>query len=209
VVETLGQETTARAERRRREILDAARSLVSRKGFEAARMDEVAAAVGVTKPAVYRYFPSKDHLITALMEADLIEPTRTLSRFVAGYEGPIEELLRAYAARAAEIQSQGVARGYLVLAIDEAQRRPGIAAAFRQQVLAPGLEALAGAFDRAMAAGELKAGHDPQMMSRLFFAPFLQLALVRGGVVLPMEDAQARDRYIEFHVDAFLRAFAA
>ena len=44
-----------RARARPAEILDAARDLFSRKGFEAARMDEVAAAAGVTKPAVYRY----------------------------------------------------------------------------------------------------------------------------------------------------------
>ena len=46
-----------RARARPREILDAARDLFARKGFEAARMDEVAAAAGVTKPAVLAVTP--------------------------------------------------------------------------------------------------------------------------------------------------------
>eukprot|EP01030_Chromulinospumella_sphaerica_P026422 gene26422-26620_t len=62
---------SARADQRRRQILDAARKLVSEKGF-GCRMDEVAAAVGVTKPAVYRYFPGKDKLIRAMLEEDLV-----------------------------------------------------------------------------------------------------------------------------------------
>jgi len=56
------QSAAARRERARArpgEILNAARDIFSRKGFEAARMDEVAAAAGVTKPAVYRYFPGR------------------------------------------------------------------------------------------------------------------------------------------------------
>ncbi len=204
----VAQETTPRADRRRREILDAARALVSKKGFEAARMDEVAAAVGVTKPAVYRYFPSKDHLIMALMELDMIEPSAVVARFVENSEGPVSEMLRALAARWTEIQSGGLARGYLILAIDEAERRPQIAGAFRDRVLGPGLQALSGALQRAMDRGELRAGEDAGMMARLFFAPFLQLGLVRGGFALPMADGREHHRYIDFHVDAFLRAFA-
>jgi AcrR family transcriptional regulator len=196
-----------RADRRRRQILQAARALVSEKGFEACRMDEVAAAVGVTKPAVYRYFPGKDVLIQALLEEDLVIPTQALVADIAAYRGPIRPLLESFTERTLAIQEGGLARGYMVLAMDEAKRRPQVAAMIREQALTPGVAILAAAFARAMEAGEFKPGQDVAMMVRLFFAPFMQIALIRGGFGVPMSGRDEQLRYMRFHIDAFLRAF--
>ena len=198
-----------RARARPREILDAARDLFSRKGFEAARMDEVAAAVGVTKPAVYRYFPGKDRLIEALLEQDLAAPGRALNAWVAGHPGPIGDMIEGFSQRLAATQSHGLARGYLLLAMDESGRRPEIAGFIRREILEPGLAALSAAFQSALDRGALAAGHDPDFIARLFFAPFLQATLGTVGYALPVGDEAERERYRRFHVAAFLRAFAA
>lgn len=198
-----------RARARPREILEAARELFARKGFEAARMDEVAAAVGVTKPAVYRYFPGKDRLIEALLEEDLAAPARGVVRWIDAHPGPVAEMVAGFSERIDKVQSEGLARGYLMLAMDETGRRPEIAAFIRREVLAPGLAALARSFARAMERGELAAGHDPLLMARLFFAPFLQTSLGAVGYALPMDDAEERGRYRAFHIASFLRAFAS
>lgn len=198
-----------RARARPREILDAARDLFSRKGFEAARMDEVAAAVGVTKPAVYRYFPGKDRLIEALLEEDLAVPGRALNAWVADHPGPIGDMIEGFSQRLAATQGHGLARGYLLLAMDESGRRPQIADFIRREILEPGLKALGSAFQRAMDRGEFAAGHDPEFIARLFFAPFLQATLGTVGYALPVGDAAEIERYRRFHVAAFLRAFSA
>ncbi len=52
-----------RAERRAL-ILDAARHLLRDQGWHAVGIDEIGTASGVTGPAVYRYFASKDALLT-------------------------------------------------------------------------------------------------------------------------------------------------
>lgn len=203
--------TSQRSERARarpREILDAARALFAKKGFEAARMDEVAAAIGVTKPAVYRYFPGKDRLIEALLEEDLAAPSRALYAWMDGYDGPIADLIEGFSQRMTTIQGHGLARGYLLLALDEAGRRPEIAAFMRREILAPGLIAIARAFQKAMDKGELASGHDPALVARLFFAPFLQATMGTVGYALPVGDEADRERYRQFHVAAFLRAFA-
>lgn len=197
-----------RARARPREILDAARYLFSRKGFEAARMDEVAAAVGVTKPAVYRYFPGKDRLIEALLEEDLAVPGRALNAWVADHPGPIGDMIEGFSQRLAATQGHGLARGYLLLAMDESGRRPEIADFIRREILTPGLASLGGAFRRAVDRGELATGHDPEFMARLFFAPFLQATLGTVGYALPVGDEAERERYRRFHVAAFLRAFS-
>lgn len=206
------QTAAARRERARArpaEILDAARDLFSRKGFEAARMDEVAAAAGVTKPAVYRYFPGKDRLIEALLEEDLAIPWRRLAAWIEAHDGPIEAMIEGFAERVGEMQSRGLTRGYLILALDESGRRPEIAAFIRDQILAPGLMVLAKALHQAAERGELAKGHDPALMARMFFAPFLQTSLGAVGYALPVGDEAEQARYRRFHTAAFLRAFRA
>lgn len=202
------QTRSERARARPREILDAARELFARKGFEAMRMDEVAAAVGVTKPAVYRYFPGKDRLIEALLEEDLAIPARAVVRWIDEHPGPISDMVAGFSERVERVHTSGLARAYMLLAMDEAGRRPEIAGFIRNEILAPGLTALARAFERGMARGELAAGHEPMLMARMFFAPFLQTSLGSAGYALPMDDMEERGRYRAFHVAAFLRAFA-
>jgi AcrR family transcriptional regulator len=56
-----------RAEREQ-QVLAAARALFAERGFGAVTMDDVAAAVGVTKPLLYIYFGNKERLYLACME---------------------------------------------------------------------------------------------------------------------------------------------
>ena len=56
-----------RAEREQ-QMLDAARALFAERGYAAVTMDDVAAAVGVTKPLLYTYFGNKERLFLACME---------------------------------------------------------------------------------------------------------------------------------------------
>lgn len=58
------QPTDPYLEERSREILAAARTVFIRYGFERATMQQIAAEVGLSAGALYRYFPSKEALIT-------------------------------------------------------------------------------------------------------------------------------------------------
>lgn len=58
-----------RAERER-QILETAHELFAQRGYNAVTMDEVAAAVGVTKPLLYNYWGNKEHLYVACLERD-------------------------------------------------------------------------------------------------------------------------------------------
>jgi AcrR family transcriptional regulator len=52
-------------EERRRQILEAALTVFSQKGFNAANVSDVAAQAGVSQGTIYWYFDSKDDLFTA------------------------------------------------------------------------------------------------------------------------------------------------
>lgn len=58
--------TLARADARRAEIATKAAALFDEKGYHSASMEKIAEAVGVRKPTLYHYFPSKDHILYAI-----------------------------------------------------------------------------------------------------------------------------------------------
>lgn len=49
-------------------LIDAAFAIFSAQGFDAARMDKVAVAAGITKMSLYRRFPSKGELLAAVIK---------------------------------------------------------------------------------------------------------------------------------------------
>ena len=53
---------------RTEEIIDAATRLFSERGFTETGIDDIGAAIGVTGPAVYRYFASKEDLLVAVLD---------------------------------------------------------------------------------------------------------------------------------------------
>src|ERR671923_2814540 len=76
---------------RRELIIEAAGRLFGERGYDGTRLDDVAAAAGVTKPILYRHFADKEGLYLALLERHRDD----LDRFVVPAEGTLEERLRA------------------------------------------------------------------------------------------------------------------
>jgi AcrR family transcriptional regulator len=80
-------------EERRGLIVEAAGRLFGERGYEGARLDDIAAAAGVTKPVLYRHFESKRALYLAL----LARHRDDLASFAGAIpaKGPPEARLRA------------------------------------------------------------------------------------------------------------------
>lgn len=72
-------------EERRELVLDAAVALVGEEGPAGVSLDEVARYVGVTKPALYEIFPSKDALFEAAVGREL---DRLVERLLEAYRVP-------------------------------------------------------------------------------------------------------------------------
>ncbi|WP_354640040.1 TetR family transcriptional regulator [Kitasatospora camelliae] len=103
--------TPGQAERRRR-ILRASTALAARGGYEAVQMREVAEGAQVALGTLYRYFPSKVHLLVAVMQEQLIQLHEQVRRHAPAGEDP--------AARVAET---------LTTAFHALQREPRLAEA--------------------------------------------------------------------------------
>lgn len=74
----------ATREQTRERLLDAAEEVFAARGLDAASLDEVALAAGLTKGAVYSNFPSKNDLVLALMEDRIAARTEAASAAFAG-----------------------------------------------------------------------------------------------------------------------------
>jgi len=64
----------------RKKIVEAAYSLFLQKGYHRTTMDEIAHNLGVTKPAIYQYFPGKEELYAAVAEHGREELAEILER---------------------------------------------------------------------------------------------------------------------------------
>jgi AcrR family transcriptional regulator len=87
-----------RTEATRRALLEAARRIFARDGFEASRIEDIASATGHTRGAFYAHFSSKEDLFFALLEQDAGERLRELGAVLEKYSSPQERLqaLRKY-----------------------------------------------------------------------------------------------------------------
>lgn len=74
------------------ELLRAAAKIMADKGFHAMRLEDLGEAAGISGPAVYRYFSSKEEILTDLMTGiseKLLEEARAITR---GLTDPRERL---------------------------------------------------------------------------------------------------------------------
>jgi AcrR family transcriptional regulator len=177
--------TDAHREARRRQILDAAGRCFMRNGFHATSMQDVFRESGLSAGAVYRYFPSKSAIVTAIAEET-----------VAGIIQEIEEVTAAEPVRPVE---ETMAR---VLAVADAYTGPGGVARLALQVWAESLrepalaEFVAATYRRvrsrfvewarrAQAAGMVPAGADPGQVGAVLFGMvpgYMLQRLLVGGV---------------------------
>jgi AcrR family transcriptional regulator len=76
-----------RRERSREEIVDAARRVLLRNGIAATTLDAVAREVGLTKAALYYYYPSKDALLFELVFGTVAKQSQAVHDAVAEAKG--------------------------------------------------------------------------------------------------------------------------
>jgi TetR/AcrR family transcriptional regulator, cholesterol catabolism regulator len=107
--------TGASARSKRDEILRTATAYFGENGYEATKLADVAAAVGIGSTALYHYFESKLHCLYVIM-ADAVESFRTeFERETSAHEDYVEALL-AVLAGAYDLSEQEVLRNRVLVA---------------------------------------------------------------------------------------------
>jgi AcrR family transcriptional regulator len=89
---------TARLAARYEAIIEAARALASESGLGAVQVVPVAARVGIAAGTVYRYFPSKDDLVAAVVNATAAREVAAIRAAAAAAAGALSGLAAAIVA---------------------------------------------------------------------------------------------------------------
>ena len=125
-----------RPEDRPDEILDAALAVFTEQGFAAARVDDIAKRAGLSKGAVYLYFPSKEAMLNALVEQSAGLVAQSAERMVAAAapDDP-EQAFRAVLKMVLTVISDPEVSAAPRLVLSEAPRFPELAAYYRTHVI--------------------------------------------------------------------------
>jgi AcrR family transcriptional regulator len=81
-----GSHQQARTDATRRKLLAAAEQVFARSGYEAARLEDIAAAAGYTRGAFYANFDSKEDIFFALLQDWVNETVRSITSLLSRYE---------------------------------------------------------------------------------------------------------------------------
>ncbi len=196
-----------RAEARPEEILEAALAEFVEKGFDGARMEDVAQRAQLSKGALYLYFSGKEALLKALIEAKMgpiAAQVRALAE--AGAAQPMAALrtiAQVAAARFADPASTAVPR----LVVGLSARFPEITAHYRKQVAERAREAFESLIRAGIAQGVFRPV-DPRAAARAFIGPlFFEAAWthVLGGET----GFSSPQEMIEGHLDLLFNGLAA
>jgi AcrR family transcriptional regulator len=151
VVETPDIQDTAK----RRQIIEGARQIFMRDGFDGASMNDITRAAGVSKGTVYAYFPSKEALFEALIREDRRIQAERICRFSADDEN-VERVLREIARNIAAAVTQPGHMAHLRTVIAASAKFPSIGHAFYEAGPMYGAGRLAAYLDRQVEAGRLR-----------------------------------------------------
>lgn len=77
---------------RQAEILDAALNEIRANGVESLTMSRLAQLTGLSRPAIYQYFSSREHVLAELLIDDLADLVNEIDAYIAQFEDPLERV---------------------------------------------------------------------------------------------------------------------
>ncbi|SIQ13652.1 transcriptional regulator, TetR family [Rhizobium sp. RU35A] len=161
---------------KREQILEGAKAVFMRLGFDAASMNDITREAGVSKGTIYVYFDSKDDLFAAIMEQERTRLAESMRDILDGSEAVEEGLYRFGVAFAVKITSEST-----------------ISAMRTMISVAPRMRMLSQRFFQ-----------DDSMNIRFFLERFLIRQVAKGALVVDDVSLAAR-HFIELSTGTFLK----
>lgn len=188
-----------RAEARPDEVLDAAQALFARQGFAHTTVEAVARAAGLSKAAVYLYFPSKKALLAGLVRRAVTPVADAALGQMAEYRGDPRPVIRMalgmVVARVADPKVLAVPG----IVLREAAVAPEMAQVYREEVLERVLPAMRALIAQGVAGGHIRAV-DPDLTVRSIMGPVLAHLLLAEVFGITPEGGLQMARLLENHL---------
>jgi AcrR family transcriptional regulator len=203
-----GPKFRRRAEARPDEVLDAALDLFIENGFAATRVEDIAKRAGLSKGAVYLYFPSKEKILEGIVRRAVVPIAEHALSFVQGFEGDpklaITAVMKMLAARLHDPRLIAVPK----LIMREVTGFPELAEMYRREVLDRVLPVITGLLARGVDRGYLRAV-DPELTIRSIVGPVMLHLLMAEIFGIVPKDGLAIDRLIDNHLTILFDGLSA
>ena len=185
------------------ELLEAALHVFAARGYRNTRLEEVAAAAGVTKGAVYHYFADKEQLLLRALEQHQERALGRLTDVLRGRSGPASERLRLVL-RAAFGGEDPARDDLLALLQGIAHETPAIYRHWVASGPVKGWRLVASLIEEGKSSGEFRRDADSEVAARVVLTGLLgQVILQRHADRVPAVRIDA-DRLIDASVDLLL-----
>jgi AcrR family transcriptional regulator len=182
-----------RKEARPGEIVEAALEVFAKKGFAAAKLDDIARRAGISKATLYLYFETKEDIFRAVARAAVASLHGALESAAEAADGPFAELAPKLLSRAAGMMTGSRMPAMARMVIGESRNFPDLAHIWHDVVVVGVIRTVAGVIGRAQAGGEVAPG-DPRLHAFSLMGPLVMAMLFRevfGGVGTNSPDLQA------------------
>ena len=125
----MNAEAQIRKGRKFDQVIDGARAVFLREGYEGASVDEIARDAGVSKATLYSYFPDKQHLFLAVLESECAQQSEIELMLDSG-EMEVEETLRVICKTLITFILSRFGQDMFRVCVAEAQRFPALGRTF-------------------------------------------------------------------------------
>lgn len=200
--------TAIRKGRKFDQVLDGAREIFLRDGFEGASVDEISRAAGVSKATLYSYFPDKRLLFLEVAKAECRAQSSEAARRIEA-SGEIRDVLRDAASRMIRFFMSPVGMQVYRIVVGESQRFPEVGREFYAAGPAMVHDLLRQFLKRAVDDGRL-AIDDIDLAADQF--PELCKAGLHMQMVLGLRDGYSDaeiDRVIDGAIETFMARYGA
>lgn len=189
-----------RKEARPGEILTAALDTFVERGYESARLEDIARRAGCTKGTIFLYYESKAELFKAAMRDVMLPLLQDFERTIDEHQGScrelLEKLLRLRWERATASRLSGLAK----LLFAETGKYPDLATFYYQEIHRPAQAGLRRVLDLGVQRGEfrdLDSGH----VARVLISPIVFAGIWRHSFGPVVDSAVDSDEYFKTTLD--------
>ena len=187
-----------RADARPDEILDAALAVFTEKGFDAARVDDIATRAGLSKGAVYLYFDSKDALLKGLIEREVAPAAHRLRALAEASGDDVRATLTLLVTVATQLLNDPGIFATPKLVLSVAARFPEIGDYYRKRVIDEAIGAISALHMKGVASGVFRQA-DSDTVARMVMGPLLVYAMRKH--VLGAKDKSPPGEHAKAHLE--------
>lgn len=197
-----------RKEARPAELTAAALELFVEKGYAATRLEDVAAAAGVSKGTLYLYFESKEALFKAVVREGLLPALAEGEKRVAEFRGSTADLLREVGWGMWQLIGAQRIGGIPKLIFAEARNFPEIARFYHEEVILRGTALIRSVIERGVASGEFRPVTIDAMIP-IVLAPLLMRMIWRHSLDICEAAGISDESYLSAYFELVLRGLRA